>query len=258
MALNKLVVDGDIYVYRIAAACQKTLVFGDEVHTSVNREEMTDQIKTEFRRIEEDYYGTVCAVAFSCPSSEGFRKKLYPQYKENRKGTQKPVGFGYLKEFVSANYNVLEVDELEADDILAICATTPDKEYHVVSTDKDFLTVPGWAVIESMTMPQTNPHWAGHCETWHRKQSEEEAQYYHFFQTLTGDPTDNYPGCPGVGKVTAKKLLDEDCSWKTVVEAYEQRGLTEEDALTNARCAYLLQYQNYDFKKKKVKLWQPK
>ncbi len=36
-----------------------------------------------------------------------------------------------------------------------------------------------------------------------------EADRYHLYQTLVGDATDGYPGCPGVGEVAANKVLDE-------------------------------------------------
>ena len=37
--------------------------------------------------------------------------------------------------------------------------------------------------------------------------NEKEANYFHMLQTLTGDPTDGYKGCPNIGKVTAEKIL---------------------------------------------------
>ena len=69
---------------------------------------------------------------------------------------------------------------------------------------------------------------------------------------------DNYPGCPGVGKVTAKKLLDKDCSWGAVVDAYGKKGLTEQDAIHQARLAYILHREgDYDWETGEVRLWTP-
>ena len=74
-------------------------------------------------------------------------------------------------------------------------------------------------------------------------------------QTLIGDIADGYKGCPGIGAVKAKKLLDEAPVWATVKDAYEKAGLTEEDALQQARMARIL--RSSDYPDGQVKLWSP-
>jgi DNA polymerase-1 len=78
-------------------------------------------------------------------------------------------------------------------------------------------------------------------------------------QTLMGDATDNYQGIKGVGIKTAEKMLEKDgYTWDTVVACYEKAGLTEDDALMNARLAYILQHQDVDHTTKTIKqLWTP-
>jgi DNA polymerase-1 len=78
-----------------------------------------------------------------------------------------------------------------------------------------------------------------------------------------GDPADGYKGIPGVGLKRAAKILDqaEDGEpqefWSLIVEAYEARGLTEDDAILNARMARILRWEDYDYDNKEVKLWTP-
>jgi DNA polymerase-1 len=86
----------------------------------------------------------------------------------------------------------------------------------------------------------------------------EDANRYHMMQTLTGDATDGYPGCPGVGPKTAEKLLagPEDTWWGSVLQAYQKAGCTDDDALMNARMAYILRDENWQ--NGEVKLWNPK
>jgi DNA polymerase-1 len=73
-----------------------------------------------------------------------------------------------------------------------------------------------------------------------------------------GDATDGYGGCPGIGPKTAEKLLDKHGAvWKTVVDAYLKAGLTEEDAIMNARMARILRAEDWDFENNEVKLWTP-
>jgi 5'-3' exonuclease len=114
----------------------------------------------------------------------------------------------------------------------------------------------------------------------------EEADYYHMRQTLTGDVTDGYPGCPGIGPVRADTLLVEGIMltpsertimrgarkgekeitwtpttpgtpWEVIVSAYAAAGLSEEVALLNARVARIARASDYDFTNKEIKLWTP-
>jgi len=69
-------------------------------------------------------------------------------------------------------------------------------------------------------------------------------------------------GCKGVGDKTARKILGEvggkslEEMWDLVKSTYKKQGFTEEDALLNARMARILRAEDYDFKNKKVKLWE--
>jgi DNA polymerase-1 len=89
-------------------------------------------------------------------------------------------------------------------------------------------------------------------------------------QVLTGDTCDGYSGCPGIGKKKAEKILNEaidsysgdfvtkeEFIWSFIIPAYLSKGLSEEDALTQARVARILRKDDYDFKKGEVKLWSP-
>jgi 5'-3' exonuclease len=90
--------------------------------------------------------------------------------------------------------------------------------------------------------------------------SEAEADYNHLFQTLTGDATDGYSGCPGVGKVTAAKLLDGKSyeeMWDVVVRAYKKAGLGEEEAIQQARVARICRASDFNSKTGEVILWNP-
>ena len=86
----------------------------------------------------------------------------------------------------------------------------------------------------------------------------EEGAKWHLIQTCAGDSTDGYSGVPGIGVKRAAALFDKKgYSWKTVVETFEEKDLTEEDALVNARLARILTADDYDFKKRKPRLWSP-
>jgi DNA polymerase-1 len=88
--------------------------------------------------------------------------------------------------------------------------------------------------------------------------SKEEGAKWHLIQALAGDQTDGYSGVPGIGVKRATSLFEEDgYSWKTVTKAFTDKGLTEYDAITNARLARILTADDYDFKNKQPILWTP-
>ena len=45
--------------------------------------------------------------------------------------------------------------------------------------------------------------------------------------------------------------------WDNIVELYEDYGFNEAAAIAQARCAFILGPDNYNFKTKEIKLWQP-
>ena len=88
--------------------------------------------------------------------------------------------------------------------------------------------------------------------------SPDEGARWHLIQSLAGDNTDGYSGVPGVGVKRAEQIFKlKGYTWKAVVETFEEKGLTEEDALINARLARILTTSDYDHGKKEPILWQP-
>ena len=256
-----IIIDGDVVVYKVAEGIAESF----EVTTEEDDEFIYRNIgwasKQAARDYLEDMIDKICKdckgeEVVICLSDMGgnFRKKINPNYKGNRK-TIKPILYEFLRKYMyETGYKVYERPQLEADDVIGIIATS-DKiikgDKVVWSLDKDFKTIP--------------------CK-FHRakvkgkdesiKISMEEADYWFMYQTLIGDKVDGYDGCKGVGDKTARKLLggigEKTLTemWKIVKEQYKKAGHSEEDALRNARMARILRAEDYDFKEKKVKLWE--
>ena len=79
-------------------------------------------------------------------------------------------------------------------------------------------------------------------------------------QCLIGDSSDNYTGCPGVGKVGAEKLLkdyrhDPVAMWGIVVQRYEKAGLSEDEALIQAQVSRICRASDYNFTTQSPILW---
>jgi len=119
----------------------------------------------------------------------------------------------------------------------------------IVSEDKDMQTIPGYVY---------NPA----KDTAERLITEEMADYFFFMQTLMGDTTDGYKGCPGIGEVSAAKVLDKAIAdgvplWTAVTEQFIKKGLDVDEALVQARMARILRAEDYNIKTHEVKLWEP-
>ena len=74
---------------------------------------------------------------------------------------------------------------------------------------------------------------------------------------MCGDSVDNFPGAPGIGPIKAAAILNTKEIWPAVENAFIKAKLTKEDALLQARLAYILQHGDYNFKSKKIKMWKP-
>lgn len=172
---------------------------------------------------------------------DNFRKtKVTEEYKANRKTLRRPICYKPMREWIAKAYTTLMYEGLEADDVVGI---TVGKNDIAISGDKDFRCIP--------------------CKQYDFMRNEffdvslADANYYHLYQTLIGDSTDGYKGCPHIGDVRAKRILDESPTWEAVVDAYIKNGSTEEEALMNARLAFILRKGYYNKKTKEVKLWTP-
>lgn len=241
-------IDADILAYQAAASCEHPIKWDENLWTLHSFEDDAEaSFDAMVSSIKEATNANDYILAFS--DSENWRKEILPTYKANRSGVRKPMLLRHLKEYASQKYPCFVRPTLEADDVLGILATSKklvkgDKV--VCSIDKDFKTIPG------------NHYNFRHATFF--EISEEEADYWHMTQTLTGDSTDGYAGCPGYGPRTAEKtlsVLDRKDFWAGVCKAYEAAGLGKEEALVQARIARICRASDYDFKNKKVKLWNP-
>lgn len=263
-----LLIDADMVVFRALISTEVETNWGDDIWTlHTNENEAREKIARRLGLIHEALGGGKIVLCFS--GSGNFRKALYPAYKGNRDGVRKPLGYKSIVDSLcdpegwgggvplvdlEVPHCALRVDGIEADDAMGIIATKPGNAERsiIVSDDKDMLQIPTriWRINLD-----GDPFSEGPRKIIH--QTQEEADRFHLWQTLVGDQSDNYPGLPGCGPKTADKVLNGEPSWSSVVNAYENAGLTEEDALLQARLARILRASDWDAKAKKPKLWEP-
>lgn len=245
-----LLIDGDEFIYRCTAALEKETRWDDFNHVLYsNVVECWDNLQGMLKRIFDRFDCTDHVLCFSAPPN--FRQAIDPTYKGHR-SPRKPLCYAELRERVEGEYVCRAMPGLEADDVMGILATKPGKAQRIiVSQDKDMKTIP--------------------TTVWNGKDlevvSEVDADYAHMYQTLIGDTSDGYKGCPGIGPKKAEAILqltDKDNMpymvsewWSRVKSTYEKAGLTEADALTQARLARILRWSDWDSEKKEPILWMP-
>jgi len=236
---NTVLIDADILAFQVATAAEQPTQFGEDIWV------LWADGKEAIRSVDDGIQAILTMTGASdyvlcLTGKNNFRYRVSDTYKSNRAGKRKPMILSYLREYMLDKLDAVQYDNLEGDDVIGILATGEYKDNHIIySADKDLKTVAGKHFEDGFEIT-IEPH---------------EALRYFYSQVLTGDTTDGYKGCPKVGPVKAAKILDADFSWKAVVNAYEKEGLTEDDAIIQARQAYIL--HDKDFGAGKVILWNP-
>ncbi len=154
------------------------------------------------------------AVAFDNGGSQ-LRNEIFPEYKAHRDATPEAIKIAipYIQELLKAMHiPIIEVKGYEADDLIGTIAKQAEKENYkvfMVTPDKDFAQL----VSENIFMYKPARMGNG-IEIWGvpevlAKFEIERPEQVIDFLGMMGDAADNIPGLPGVGEVTAKKLLKE-------------------------------------------------
>ena len=236
----KLLIDADYIVYKCCAACETEIDYGEDViFVTSNFSDAYKAVTNEIEKINANF-GSFSKPILFFSDTKNFRKKISPEYKGHR-NRKKPCGYKRVISSLRIQYNVITMKELEADDAMGIYATQHPGNI-IVSPDKDMKQIPGklYNLEDTLTI------------------TPEEGAKWHLIQTLAGDQTDGYSGVPGIGVKRAETLFNkEGYNWATVVRAFEAKGLTEDDALLNARLARILTIEDYDTTKQEPKLWTP-
>lgn len=260
--MRTVIIDGDILMYKIPEDYINSMELetdedSDAIYRTIewgSKKGVIEYLTNKINQIKEKTRSKHQIICLSSP--ENFRKTINPDYKSNRR-KYKPFVYKFVRDWLKANYTTFEREGLEADDLIGIIVTykgklknIPHGEKVIWSIDKDFNTIPATFYKEKFD---------GSYEKI--VTSEKQADYYFMQQTLTGDSTDGYSGCPKIGKVNAQKILgdindfDLKTAWGKVLSAYKEQGLNRDYALMQAHCARILRADNYNFKTKEIKLW---
>lgn len=251
--IKTLLIDADILLHRFGNSNQSKIQWdeGTAAVAVAPIEDVLREVDSFVEHLLALFPGTEPFLCFS--GDKNFRYKVLPTYKHNRAKLEKPIHFEAIREHLMLRYTYLRQPNLEGDDLMGIISTSERGQHIICSNDKDMKQIPGkhynWNSGRKFTV------------------TKDQAEDWFYLQVLTGDPGDGYTGIPGIGPVKARAILDTEINenqddpmtepWERIVHAYEQHGLTEEDALVQARVARILRKGDYDFETKEVKLWTP-
>ncbi len=188
---------------------------------------------------------TRCVVVFDGKGGSQRRRKIYPQYKANRKP---PVRLNRAYDLTTDEQEkenmkwqlvtliemleclpltILALDNVEADDVIAYLSQLVTQEGGksiIYSTDKDFFQ------LASENVKVYNPV---KKKTFDVDVILEDygihPAHFHFFRALNGDKSDNIDGVKGVGETTLKKYIPEiaDPSATISIDFIEQKYANE-------------------------------
>jgi 5'-3' exonuclease len=235
----KLLIDADFIVYKNCASCEDEIDFGNDVILVTSKfSEAYKAVKRDIEKISDQYMDPDVYLFFS--DSDNFRKQILPEYKGHR-NRKKPCGYRRVINQLKNEFNVITLPTLEADDAMGIFATMWE-DTTICSPDKDMRQIPGhlYDMKENTFITKS------------------EGLRWHLIQSMAGDQTDGYGGCPGIGIKRAVAIFEKDgYTWEAVVKTFAEKDLSEDIALQNARLAKILTIDEYDFETKTIRHWTP-
>ncbi len=219
----KALIDGDILCYRIGFATNND---SEDVAIRTMASFLEDMLMHDIDCGEWTTYLT---------GKTNFRHEVAvtEKYKGNRK-KDKPIHINLLRDYLVSSWNGVVSDGNEADDEIAIAATSLGDESIIVSLDKDFDQVQGW----HYNFVKKSKYYI----------KPEEGLLNFYMQFLVGDRIDNIIGVDGIGPVKARKLLEGKSEQKMFDICVEKLGSVER-AVENGRLLFLQRYPN--------QLWEP-
>lgn len=215
-----LIIDGNSLAYRAFHAIP--LLTNSEGITTNAAYGFTNMLFKVLLDRKPDYV----AVAFD-KGKITFRHERFKDYKVHRKATPDDLRpqFPLLKDILKAmQIPVFEIENFEADDIIGTLATAAEKNNLnclILSGDQDIMQL-----ITSKTHVLYTKKGISQLEEYDieavKKRFGVLPEFIPDLKGLTGDPSDNIPGVPGIGIKTASKLLQQYESLDRLIEKKEE------------------------------------
>ncbi|MFE6000326.1 5'-3' exonuclease H3TH domain-containing protein [Streptomyces sp. NPDC056454] len=205
-----LLIDGNNVLVRAVEATRRVAMNSP---TGVDTSALVSTVATISRHIREEKPGRV--VVLWDGGADGWRKKIYPQYKANRPqatDTYRSHSRALVREFFDLAGIPQQIQaDYEADDLIAAHWRASDEPLIILSNDKDMLQLAGYTPrgqacgqIRLSSSDTPTDRWNADRVTEHFGCTPEQLP---LVLALAGDPSDNVPGVPGIGPKFAVKHL---------------------------------------------------
>lgn len=177
-------------------------------------------------------------VILALDGGYSYRKEIYPEYKQNRKGKYNERERLLFNEFIArfndaiehikntTIFKVIKLTGVEADDIAAhICNNLNEynlKHVWLISSDKDWLQLISEYVSKFSFVTReeiTHNNWYDHYDF--------DVSDYISLKCLHGDKGDNIPGIPGIGEIRAHNLIKEYGNALTIYNKLPIKGTSK-------------------------------
>ena len=239
---------GDLIAYRCAASCQKQGVVVEDFGIACAR---ADNLIMNI----EDAVGAAGDHKIFLSGGENFRKKIYPDYKANRKEQERPQYLEPLREWLVTEWGAKVTDGIEADDAMGIAQTSAGHAKTIIcSLDKDMRQVPGWHYSwEIQGTGSTGNKWTKEANKIFV--TEIGGLFSFYWQLVMGDRADNVPGFDGKMRATVPKFLNS--AYEDMIELDSEHDLFQyvlnlyqddyETMIRNGRCLWIQREENDDW-----------
>lgn len=265
MGKRIVIIDGNSLINRAYYAMQRPMITKEGIYTQgiygfINM----------LTKIQDDYSPDYITVAWD-RKSPTFRHEEYKEYKAGRKKMPPELAMELplMKDVLAAmKINCMEIDGFEADDIIGTTARIAEEEGLeplIITGDKDALQL-----ATDMTHVLITKRGISEFDLFDREKMLEvyglTPDQFIDLKGLMGDKSDNIPGLPGVGEVTAKKLLAQFGTVANLLANTEQianaklRTKVEENAQLAAmsrRLATINKYVPLDIDMEQMKAEEP-
>lgn len=211
-----LIVDADSLFYHACYNPDRDKVdsLGNSIFKLTPEEDLQNCIYNLDNKIQDinntinNHYNIINTTYFY-GGKNNFRYQIYPEYKANRKKTEKPPYINEVIDYFKMNYNPIEADGCESDDYVYNAYLASNKQCVIAAIDKDVISQ-CWGV--PIYYYQRRKDEFDFIKGEFINVTEKQSKHFFVSQMIQGDVTDNIKGSKGVGEKWVNKNIHNEMS----------------------------------------------
>ncbi|WP_108623959.1 5'-3' exonuclease [Candidatus Similichlamydia epinepheli] len=169
-------------------------------------------------RLKDDFPGSPVVIVLDGPNNKRRRREIYPTYKEDRIELD-PDLYAQIGEvpYLCDCFGIscLSIEGEEADDVIGSVVKERNREFRVVSFDKDLCQL----VSSNLQIVRPKKEWVFLDEKGVMAEYGVLPEQIPAWLAIVGDASDGLPGIPGLGPKTASSILEEHGTLSRAIES---------------------------------------